>query len=38
MYDATLGIFVYIKRRSALLELMNSSHNILAPTPKFNRL
>jgi hypothetical protein len=34
MYDVTLGIFVYIKQSSAPLELMNSSHNLLASNTK----
>jgi hypothetical protein len=34
MYDATLGIFMYIKQPSAPLELRNSSHNIHAPDTK----
>jgi hypothetical protein len=34
MYDATLGIFVYIKQPSAPLELMNSSHNLYAANTK----
>jgi hypothetical protein len=34
MYDVTLGIFVYIKQSPAPLELMNSSHNLLAPNTK----
>jgi hypothetical protein len=34
MYDVSLGISVYIKRSSAPLELMNSSHNLLTPNTK----
>jgi hypothetical protein len=37
MYDVTLGIFVYIKQSSAPLELMNSSHNLLAPNTKVQK-